>query len=130
MRYLIIICTLFFLIACSGNDKIPGDVLNPKKMTEVLTDVLTADAVVNEEKNHDSTVNVNSLSPAYYQQVFTLHKISREDFFRSYDYYLNHPGLLGAVLDSANAVIAKKIMPGSPVPDKKKEYEKSRVRPN
>lgn len=121
MRYLFFFLVLLILAACRDKQKVPKDILDQVKMTSVLSDILIADAVANEKKDHDSTINIKSLSPAYYQQVFGLHKISKDDFFRSYNYYLDHPDLLKAVLDSAYLYTSKKIMPSHPsLPDKKK----------
>lgn len=120
MRYLFYILVLVGLVACSGRQKIPSDILDKPKMTSVISDILIADAVANQKKLNDTTINLKSLSPLYYQSVFTLHKISKDEFFRSYDYYLNHPDLLKVVLDSAYMNTSKKVMTSYSKPVKKK----------
>ncbi|MBI2729646.1 MAG: DUF4296 domain-containing protein [Sphingobacteriales bacterium] len=120
MRYFIFSFILLFFGGCSGRDKIPEGVLTQDKMTNVLSDMLIADAVNNERKQHDSTININSVSPVSYQQVFSLYKITKDDFFKSYNFYLNHPDLFKVVLDSAYKNIANKVMPSHPSPPVKK----------
>jgi hypothetical protein len=101
---------MFSLIACSDKQQAkPKDLLNKGSMTVVMADVLIADAVANDKKSHDSSINVNALGAAYYQQIFTLHHISRQQFATSYSYYVNHPAELKEVLDSAQVIISKKM---------------------
>jgi Domain of unknown function (DUF4296) len=130
MRRIVFILFLCCLFSCNGKDNIPSNVLKPKEMTGVLGDVLMADAMVNDKKNRDTGININTLSAAYYQQIFTLHKITKEDFFRSYKYYLNSPGLFKNILDSATVIMEKKMMSPKPTPLKNKIYEKARIRAN
>jgi hypothetical protein len=106
------------LVSC-GEKKIPDTILKQKQMTDIISDVLIADAVVNESRNRDTSLSVKSLSNAYYQKIFSLHKINKEIFLRSYDYYIEHPALFKEVLDSANSLIAKKIMSEPVRPEKK-----------
>ena len=119
MRYLFFFLVIFALVACSGRKKVPADILDQPKMTSVISDILIADAVAFEKNSHDSTINIKSLSPVYYRQIFLLHKISKDDFFKSYNYYLNHPDLLKVILDSAYMNTNIKVMPSHPMPDKK-----------
>lgn len=119
MRDVVFIFVLLILTACSGRDKLPHGILDKPKMTSLISDMLIADAVANERKQKDTAINIKSLSGSYYQSVFDLHKISKDDFFRSYNYYLNHPDLLKVVLDSAYMNTSKKVMPSYSRPDKK-----------
>ena len=119
MRDVLFILALIILVACSGRDKLPSNILDQPKMTSVISDMLIADAIANERKTKDSIINLNSLSAYYYQGVFAMHRITKDDFFRSYNYYLNHPDLLKVVLDSAYMNTSKKVMPSYPKPDKK-----------
>lgn len=112
MKWLIIAVVTFIFACCSDSrQKKPKDLLGISSMTAVLADVLTADAVANEKKYHDSLLNVNNLSATYYQQIFKLHNISKEQFKKSYEYYVNHPDEFKTVLDSVNVVINRRMKP-------------------
>ena len=64
---------IVLLSACQAETKQP---LTDEKMVEVLTDLNTAEGVLESEK-----VGVkDSLSKIYYAQIFDKHKVSRRDF--------------------------------------------------
>ena len=103
------ICVLIFLfcvgfVSCSDKDRVPGDVLAKEKMENVLWDILQADEFLRDYVlSKDSTLNDTLESIRMYEKVFQLHKTSREEFARSFDYYRVHPPLMKQLLDSLNA---------------------------
>jgi len=109
------------LLSC-GNGK-PKNLLEPEKMETVLWDVIRADTYVARYTGTDSSKNIKEEQARYQQKVFTLHKVSKEDFYDSYDYYLAHPGQATVMLDS---IISKAKAPQTinrpgrlnPVPEK------------
>ncbi|RTL59795.1 MAG: DUF4296 domain-containing protein [Sphingobacteriales bacterium] len=114
MRWLMIAVFSFAFASCiDSRQKKPKNLLEFTPMTAVLADVLTADAVANERKYHDSLLNVNNLSAAYYQQIFKLHNISKEQFTASYEYYVNHPDEFKIVLDSVSTIINRRMSPAN-----------------
>jgi hypothetical protein len=48
----------------------------------------------------DSTFRILSKHIDYYQKVFAIHKITKDEFTKSLAYYENHPSRLNPVLDS------------------------------
>jgi hypothetical protein len=96
------ILSIFFLalLISSCKSSLPGDILPPKKMQAVLWDVMQADAMAEYYAAKDSTFTRLSKHIDYYQKVFVIHKISKEDFTRSLAYYENHPSSLKPILDS------------------------------
>ncbi len=105
----------FFVIACSQRE-IPKDVLSQNKMQAVLWDVLLADEVAGFYIQQDSAMHALEKHANLYQQVFQIHKISREDFKRSLQFYESHPNLLKPVFDSLQKKSEKVISKGRPVP--------------
>ena len=99
------------------NSKLPSDVLKPDKMQAVLWDVIKADVFTAEFIKKDSTKNAAAENVKLQQQIFALHKISKADFYRSYDYY------------RSNTEIFKKIMDSMVVRAEKNRYEKTTVTP-
>lgn len=88
------------LFSCSPQDQLPADILKPQKMESVMWDYFRADAYCAEILKGDSTREDTLLNIQYQQSIFSQHKISKDDFYRSYRYYLSHPSLMNAVLDS------------------------------
>lgn len=98
MKNLLILFFAVFIFSCKSS--VPDDVLPPKKMQAVLWDVMQADAMAEYYAMNDSTFTGLSKHVDYYQKVFSIHKISKEDFIRSLTYYENNPARLKPILDS------------------------------
>jgi hypothetical protein len=101
MNRLIFLLFLFsFLFACSQSGPVPKNVLPPKKMEAVLWDAILADETADYYIQKDSSVNALTKHVHLYQQLFQIHKITKEDFKRSLQFYENHPLLLKPIFDS------------------------------
>ena len=107
---------LFILIGCGGKNSIPSGVLPQKKMQAVLWDLMRADQFLNEYVlSEDSSLNKKAESLKYYQQIFAIHKISREEFQYSFSFYKMHPVSFKPILDSISAP-PKAILPKTLTP--------------
>lgn len=101
MRTAFLSIGVLLLVSCSRKNKIPRDVLPQSKMQTVLWDLMRADQFLADYVlSKDSTADKTKERLKYYQQVFSIHKISREEFDRSYNYYNTKPELLRAMMDS------------------------------
>lgn len=101
---LIIIFILFFTTGCKGKHGVPGGVLSPKKMQVILWDMMRADQFLADfVLNKDSSLNKTTESLKYYQQIFAIHKVSKDEFQHSFSFYKTHPALLKEIMDSINA---------------------------
>ncbi len=69
-------------------------------MQTVLWDVLRADAFTFEFIKKDSTKKPETENVKLQQQIFAIHKISKEEFYRSYEYYTAHTDLMQPMMDS------------------------------
>jgi Domain of unknown function (DUF4296) len=96
----IVLASTVFLFSCGDKNGIPPGIIKPAKMQLVLFDILRADAFVFDFVKKDSTKNVETESVKLQQQIFAVHKISRKAFYKSYDFYKAHPGLMQSLLDS------------------------------
>lgn len=56
----------------------------------------------------DTSVDKKKESLAIHGQIFSLHKISAEEFQRSFNYYKDHPALMKSIMDSIGAGKSKK----------------------
>lgn len=93
------ILLLIYLFSCS--EKRPSnDILPMDKMREIMWDMMRADQYVAAFLLKDSTHNKKAESIKLYEEIFQIHKITREQFKTSFDYYSSRPDLLRPILDS------------------------------
>ncbi|MFT3981649.1 MAG: DUF4296 domain-containing protein [Ferruginibacter sp.] len=99
MRFLFLIITVL-LVSCS-HPKTPRGIIEPEKMQAVLWDYMRADIYANENLRIDSTVkNIDLESARLQQQLFAAHKVTKDEFYNSLNYYLQHRDMLKEVLDT------------------------------
>lgn len=87
------------LIAC-GKKEQKADVLSPNKMRDVMWDMIRADQYVSDLLFKDSTLKKKNESIKLYEEVFHIHKTTRDEFKKSLDYYSSRPDLFRPIIDS------------------------------
>ena len=98
---LLIFCFPLIFISCKKKDKIPENILAPKKMQAVLWDIMRADKFLTDfVLNKDTLLDKKSESIKLYQQVLSIHNIDKEKFKKSFIYYQAHPLFLKEIMDS------------------------------
>ena len=97
MRMIILIC-LFFTF-CTPS-KGPSDILSPEKIKIIFFDLVRADEFANNFIANDTLKNLQVERAKLYQKVFVLHKINKEDFYKSYKYYQQNPDKHKQLFDS------------------------------
>lgn len=95
-----IISIMLALIACSDNDKIPHDVMQPEKMQKVLWDTFYAEAAAQQMSGKDSTIILSDKVKELTGEAFRYNKITEAEFLHSYNWYLNHPEVFDVMLDT------------------------------
>lgn len=90
---------LLLIFSCSKS-KIPEGILKPEKMQAVFWDYIRADVFTNEFIKKDSAKNIQIENARLQQQVFKLHNTTKETFYKSYEYYLQHQGLMKDMMDT------------------------------
>lgn len=94
-----VVCVLF--LSCKGKDHVPADVLPKDKMQAVLWDIMRADQFLTDYVlSKDTSLNKETESTKFYRKVFSIHKISKEDFQRSFAFYRSHPQMMRDLMDS------------------------------
>jgi len=99
MRIFAGILVLLAIFSCSENDQ-KKNILPEKEMKEIMWDMMRADQYVAAFLLKDSTHNKKDQSIELYEQIFHIHKITREQFKTSFDYYSSRPDLLRPIIDS------------------------------
>ncbi|MGZ5245043.1 MAG: DUF4296 domain-containing protein [Bacteroidia bacterium] len=109
--FTILFPAIMLLSSCGGNSgaNIPNDVIPEVKMREVLVDVLIAEANITDKglMNAEMQPEMQKM----YLQIFDKHKITKEEFFRSMEFYTSHPDILDRnfqpIIDSLSTLEAK-----------------------
>ena len=103
-QLLFLSCLLIMLsMACTNKNKIPSDVLSREDMKKVMWDMIQADRFSTQFLERDTSKNVKTETFKLYEQVFKLHKITRDEFVYSYKFYLSRPDISKVMFDSLAA---------------------------
>ncbi|MEO6721315.1 MAG: DUF4296 domain-containing protein [Ferruginibacter sp.] len=97
------ILIVWLLLGCSDNGKSSSDILDKQKMTSVLWDIMRANSYTELFIKKDSLKDLMMENMKLQQQIFTVHKVSKEDFYKSYSYYASQPDQMRSILDSIGA---------------------------
>ncbi|MBS1918439.1 MAG: DUF4296 domain-containing protein [Bacteroidetes bacterium] len=96
------------LIGCVDKDSVPSDIIQRDSMKIILWDVIEAEQYSKEYLLKDSLkINVGRETMKLYQEVFAIHHITKDQFNRSYEFYLSRPDLAKPLFDSLSAYANK-----------------------
>jgi len=108
MRLLSFVFAIALFASCAGDKTaVPADIIAIPKMRQVIWDLTRADELVNNFVLKDSSKQKEAETYKMYQQVFAIHHITKNDFYKSYAYYQKHPLLYKTLLDSTFALGTK-----------------------
>ncbi|MGG9971596.1 DUF4296 domain-containing protein [Ferruginibacter sp. SUN002] len=102
MRLIVLLLVVTFLFGCNGGAT-SGEILSKKKMQQVWWDIIKADVYTTQILRHDALKGIDTVNIKLQQQIFDLHKVSKESFYKSYAYYKDHPNEMQVILDSMAA---------------------------
>ena len=97
---LLLVVFLVICVSCNNGASVPDDVLPPDKMQSVLFDIFQADELVSYKASMDTSFNNIRSSVRLYKGIFQLHKISEDQFRKSFSYYESHPRLFRTIMDT------------------------------
>jgi hypothetical protein len=101
MKNFAYIIFFLFFAACVGKNNPPSDIIQKDSMKSVMWDMIQADQYAKLFLAKDSSkINVKEETIKLYQQVFQIHHITKNDFEKSYQYYLAHQDLYKVIFDS------------------------------
>jgi hypothetical protein len=111
IKYLLLIVVFFY--SCK-NDK-PKDLLSEKKMQAVFADIMKIEAYTKNFIEKDTQKNAAVENAKMQLQVFALHKVTKEQFYTSYDYYTadvkKMQGIMDSIINKSNNERFKKTSP-------------------
>lgn len=95
------VIALLVIAACGGETKTPDDILPRDEFRDVLMDLHLAEAqAMDQSRDKDST---QVQLKADYLFIFGQYGIDKEAFFRSFDYYSDHPRELHQIYEEIHA---------------------------
>ena len=107
MRLVAVLCLLIMISCSEKQEVIPKDVLPPQQMEAVFWDYLQADAY-GALLQFDTVKEDTVLNLQMQEVIFKHHKTSKEQFYRSYKYYIGRPKLMEVIIDSMLAEQGRK----------------------
>ncbi len=103
MRYLIFITGFFFIVGCNNKTSTPSGILGREKMQLVMWDMIRAEVYTEQFMKKDSSKNIPMENLQLQNAIFSIHQVTRSQYYKSYDYYISHTDLIRVVLDSMSA---------------------------
>ena len=104
MRLMLLAFASFWILGCTNTTKVPKEILSKRKMEVVLWDIIQAERFSALFLQKDTaSQNAQLKKFQLYDRVFTIHKVSKDDFVNSYKYYLSRPDMAKAIFDSISA---------------------------
>lgn len=103
-----VLFVLLYVISCGKKKKefvVPDGIIKKEEMVKVLADIHITEATIN--LRNVSSTNAASLNASLYKSVFVKHKISKEEFEKSYAFYSSNTELLNAVYDNVITELTK-----------------------
>ena len=94
---------MFAILSCGSNDKVPKDVLEPRKMERVMTDILMAESFSESYLLLDTTKKRDEWFTGELNKVLAINHISQDQFRKSMDFYKSRPDIFKVIVDSINA---------------------------
>lgn len=99
---------VFFLVVllmgCTDTTNIPKGVLPKQKMEALLWDLIQADRFSALFLLKDSTqINIHAENLQLYNRVLQIHHLSKEEFTKSYRFYLSRPDITKVIFDTISA---------------------------
>jgi len=106
MRWIAGWLIILVITGCTNNKKIPPEIIQQPRMEKILWDMMQADRYVASfimpDKVMDSAIKKEKAA-VMYEQVFRLNNISRDEFLKSYKFYLGRPDITKTMFDSISA---------------------------
>ena len=96
----LIAAIVFTISACNSATSVPSGVIAINPMKELMWDIAQVESYANQHIARDSTKNLKKETLNLYQQVFAIHKTTKEQFTESISFYEKHPETHKILMDS------------------------------
>ena len=85
---------------------IPSDVLSEAKMVSIMSDIQIAESVITFNFTNKDTSKMQA--DAFYDFIYKNHKTTKEQFNKSFDFYLSQPEILNKIYDEVLVELSKR----------------------
>ena len=103
MTRLLLVLLIGIFLSCNNSKSVPRGIIPPDKMEKVLWDMIQTDRFAIQFLSKDSAkINVKEETFKLYEEVFRNHQTNRDEFTKSFKYYMDHPELNQRLYDSMN----------------------------
>jgi len=103
MKYVFFLLMLVFFFSCSPGNGVPSGIIARPKMDTILWQLMQTDEYTSDAFSRDTTKNLTTERIKRYRQIFALNQTSKEEFERSYKYYMAHPDITKVMFDSISS---------------------------
>jgi len=101
MKTLLLLFFVPVFFSCTQANKVPGDIIEPVRMQELMWDLFRSDAFITSFAGKgDSTFKQLKESVLLYRQVFEIHKTNKAEFQKSLTWYQQHPVAMKRIADT------------------------------
>ena len=107
MKSLFLVIVVFCMIGCSDKQRSSSGILSKEKMQAVMWDIIQADVFTEQFVKRDSSKNARFENMQLQNKIFALHKVTRADYYKSYNYYIYNTDLMKVILDSMSTKAEK-----------------------
>lgn len=90
----------FVAFSCSDEIQIPHNVISSEKMSAIMWDMMRAQALAAEVARKDSSMTADAHREMFTKKVFQVHRVTADDFDKSYNWYMEHPKMMKEMFDS------------------------------
>jgi hypothetical protein len=94
-------------LSCSSDQSIPPGILSPVQMKGIIWDLIKAGELAKYDTLQHKNIRLKDTATLLFEKVFALHGVEKQQFYKSYRYYLAHPDQNKALFDSVSAMANK-----------------------
>lgn len=98
----------FLALSCKEEVKkeIPAEVVTKEQMIQIFADIHIAEAAMYENRFYPDSFKVNK--PMLYNQLLKSHKLTQENFDKSYDYWSTEPKVIDDIYEQVIIELTKR----------------------
>lgn len=103
MKYFFFLVISLCLFSCSSNDGAPSGIIGRSKMETILWQLMQVDEFTANAFARDTLHSMTTERIRRYKRVFELNQTNKDQFEKSYNYYMAHPDISKVMFDSISS---------------------------
>lgn len=106
-KYIVFVVGLLLSACISDEVAIPEEILQEKKMVEVMTDMQLLESASQKGLIKTDSISGNAKAMQHYAAIFKFYNTTEKQFRESHDFYQEHPKLLEEIYDKVLIELSK-----------------------